>query len=578
MTSAAAQPGFDPIPDSRPIAGEGDRAPEFDHQFESRLDDRLDPRDGVMEPIESSGALDRVPRGAEAAGVRPDRQSLTHRTAAGLAWLLAQAIGSKVIGFGSQLILAGILIPEQFGVYTFALSLATIINVLQHSGVGEILVHRQRRVDLWVNPAMWLSTAMGLGATLLILAAVPIAAHIRPNQPLLGTVIAIISLSALLSALCIVPTALLQIRMRQRAIGLINLGSTVIGAAVSVVLAWKAEAWGAPKLGGPVALALGAIASTLWQAIALWVVARPRLLPRLQLGRWRYMIADSLKLLASGIINDVTRQGATMVLGVLHSVHVVGLFSFGFLLSLQSVALLQTSLNAVLFPALSKLQGEPVRLLRAYVRSCRLLAILGMPACFLQAAAAEPVMRLLFDDRWLDALPVVQWLSVGMAFALLGSINSSLIKAQGRFDLLVKITIAYGLSYVGIVAVGGVLGDHRAMAVAVTVYLVTWGPVGTYISARTVGGTIVDVFRIYGGPGLMAACSVGIGYLAGQQLTPATKLDYAVQAFVMAGVAGIVHLLITRMVAKDSLLELMERLDAIAPVSVGRVARRALVL
>ncbi|MBX3387670.1 MAG: oligosaccharide flippase family protein [Phycisphaeraceae bacterium] len=533
------------------------------------LDPRTPAHDGPLDPVHAEP----VPE-----STRPDTSSLTHRTAAGLTWLLAQAVGSKLIGFASQLILAAILIPEQFGIYTFALGIATLINVLQHAGVGEILIHRHRRLDLWTNPAVWLSASLGVVAMLAVLAAAPIAALIRP-EPNVARVVALVSITALLSALAIVPAAVLQVQMRQRAIGIVALVSTITGALVSVTLAWRAAAWGVPALGGPVALALGAIASGLWQTTALWSAARDAraaLRPSPQLRRWRFMIADSLRLLASGVINTLTSQGATLILGVLHSIHVVGVFSFGFILSLQSVALLQTSLNAVLFPALSKLQQSPARLLGAYVRSSRLLAIVGMPACFLQAAAAEPVMRVLFAERWLEAVPVVQFLSIGMAFGLLGSINTSLIKAQGKFDLLVKITIAYGLTYLLATALGGFLGEHVAMSVAICAYMILWGPLGALIAVRTVGGGIRHILAIYGSPGLMAAASVSLAYVLGSQLPASSKADFAAQAIVMTVIAAAAHALLVRLFARDALTELLERLDAVAPAALTARVRRTL--
>lgn len=534
------------------------------------LDPRTPALDGPLDPVHTDSAPPSAPR--------PDTSSLTHRTAAGLTWLLAQAVGSKLIGFASQLILAAILIPEQFGVYTFALGIATLINVLQHAGVGEILIHRHRRLDLWTNPAVWLSASLGVVAMLAVLAAAPLAALIRP-EPNVARVVALVSITALLSALAIVPAAVLQVQMRQRAIGIIALVSTITGALVSVTLAWRAPAWGVPALGGPVALALGAIAAGLWQTTALWSVARDArasLRPSPQLRRWRYMIADSVRLLASGVINTLTSQGATLILGVLHSIHVVGVFSFGFILSLQSVALLQTSLNAVLFPALSKLQQSPARLLGAYVRSSRLLAIVGMPACFLQAAAAEPVMRVLFAERWLEAVPVVQFLSIGMAFGLLGSINTSLIKAQGKFNLLVKITIAYGLTYLLATALGGFLGEHTAMSLAICAYMILWGPLGAFIAVRTVGGGIRHILAIYGSPGLMAAASVSLAYVLGSQLPASSKADFAAQAIVMTVIAAAAHALLVRLFARDALTELLERLDAVAPAALTARVRRTL--
>ena len=62
------------------------------------------------------------------------------------------------------------------------------------------------------------------------------------------------------------------------------------------------------------------------------------------------------------------------------------------------------------------------------------------PICALQIVLARPVIELLFHQRWLPAVPVVQWLSLGMITQPLGILGASLLLARGQYRLLASLT------------------------------------------------------------------------------------------------------------------------------------------
>ena len=151
--------------------------------------------------------------------------------------------------------------------------------------------------------------------------------------------------------------------------------------------------------------------------------------------RWRFLIGDSGVLLLSAALGIAIAQGDYLILGKIRGQNVTGIFFFAFNLSWQTLTLLTVSLGGVLFSTLAKLQSEPERLVLAYLRAARVLAVVGVPACLMQAAVADPGIHLFFKTQWFAAIPIVQVLSFAMAVRVVGVTWVFLNGAQGRFTL-----------------------------------------------------------------------------------------------------------------------------------------------
>jgi hypothetical protein len=65
-----------------------------------------------------------------------------------------------------------------------------------------------------------------------------------------------------------------------------------------------------------------------------------------------------------------------------------------------------------------------------------MLTLAMAPVCALQIVLAHPVIDLFFQARWLPAVPVVQWLSLGMITQPLNILGTSLLMARGEYRRL----------------------------------------------------------------------------------------------------------------------------------------------
>jgi PST family polysaccharide transporter len=153
------------------------------------------------------------------------------------------------------------------------------------------------------------------------------------------------------------------------------------------------------------------------------------------------------------------------VIGLFHDENVVGLYFWGFALSMQTMFLLATGLKDVLFPTLSKLNDQPQRQAVGFRNALRLMMLVAAPAAVLQAVTADPLVKLLFEQRWEPAIPVVQYLSFAMLSQPMQVMAMSLIMALGRFRLMTLVGFVQAVLLVGGSVVGAKLGAEREIAI-----------------------------------------------------------------------------------------------------------------
>ena len=153
----------------------------------------------------------------------------------------------------------------------------------------------------------------------------------------------------------------------------------------------------------------------------------------LHLRRWRFLLGDSLFVLAANAAFLLTSQGDNILMGLYSTSAAVGVYYFAFNLSIQGTMLLVVNLFEVLLPSLSSIEDDPVRQTAALLRAMRAMCLVSVPFCLLQAATARPLIHLLFGPQWYPAIPIVQVLAIGMSFHVLSWPTHGLVTAQGRF-------------------------------------------------------------------------------------------------------------------------------------------------
>jgi len=98
-----------------------------------------------------------------------EQPSLSRRAASGVAWSGISVLLSKVFALGTQIVLAWLLLPADFGIFALTLTVAGFINLIREAGILPVATKRQNEFESLKGPIFWISIMVGLIAELLML-------------------------------------------------------------------------------------------------------------------------------------------------------------------------------------------------------------------------------------------------------------------------------------------------------------------------------------------------------------------------------------------------------------------------
>lgn len=475
--------------------------------------------------------------------------ALGRATLGGFAWLMAQSVGSRLIGVVSQIILAWILAPADFGAVALAYTVTALAGQLVNFGVDEVLLQRQRTLRYWTATAFWISLSLSLVGMLAVFAAAPIGAHLYHNPNLVGLLL-VLGISMPLGALSTVPNVKLRAIMDFRFLATYATAELFAFQGLTILLALMGLGAYSFVLPAPIFAAI--------KAVLFWRRAPSVVIGKLRASQVRYMGGRGLEVFGSRLLTEARSQGDVIILGLLAPNAVVGLYYFAFRIAAQPVRMLAGNFSSVLLPALSQLRTDPERQTAAAMRAARVLAYLVMPYCFLQGAIADPGLKLLFGAKWLGAIPLIQVLSVGLAFDAISWIAGTLLNARGSFRLHLVYSLIFSPMFVVVVALGGLLGQAVGVAAAGTAFFILLQPVYVALVFGLQRRRLYELADLYVLPFALAAATIGLAY--GLSFLPGIR-RYEILRLLVIGALGIpAYVGLMWLVRRDISIELIQRL------------------
>lgn len=428
----------------------------------------------------------------------PDRSpSFANAAMRSMLWLLGQSAASRVIQALTQIALAWLLVPAAFGQISIALTVVNIVAAALQPGVDDVILRRGPSMRLWFPSAFWMALGAALFAMTLLVLGAPFIAHVY-NQPALISLIMILAASVPLRALAVAPTAVIRARLDFRALGLISLAEVALTSAGSVALA--AAGFGALSFVIPVPFAVAVSSWLTWRAAGeIRLQRQPR-------RRWGALIPDSSAVMASRLLNNLVGHGDYLVMGLVAAESRLGLYFFAYRIAGQPMRLLASSVANVLFPTLVQFANDALRQREAVIQASRVLAIVVMPMCMLQAALAQPFLEAFFQTQWLASAPYLQLLSLALAFDAVSWTVSVLLPARGQFNTALLYVGATTALYFVFISLGALINADYGVAAGLTLYNVIVQPCFCYAVLRRAGPiSIRRVASIYLAPVALAA-------------------------------------------------------------------------
>jgi len=457
------------------------------------------------------------------------QNSIAAAAASGIIWTAFQSISAKFLVFFAQLILARILVPEDFGVLGLANTIAAFFGVLSDIGVGQTLQQRHPRIHLWTTQAFCTGffVAAVAGAAMAIYA--PIAAQMFRNEKV-SDLILVLALDLPLSTLWTLPLVKLQTQMRFTFTATYAIVETAAIQAATILLAWNGF--------GALSFVLPLPAASAVKAIVFWWFAPVQMRPfRLSKG-WSHMFRRTSGLFGASLLAMAASQGDYMILGFLATAQVVGLYYFAFKLSSQPFMALSAAVSGVLRSALIPLREDRTRQTAFALKAAELLVLIAVPVCYLQAAITGPALTLLFGDKWFLAIQLAQILALGLSATPVSLAARALLLARGENSRLFKFQLVSTVFFFILVSAGAFSAEALGVAIGAAIYYTVQPAVFTGLVFFREGVCINTIVMIFFRPAFVSVVTIGSAYLLAQMPSLENKLFMQIFATSVFGISS----------------------------------------
>lgn len=461
-------------------------------------------------------------------------QSLRGRIAASAALLVASNIAMRIVRLLGTILLARILLPEDFGLITLATVIIAFGEVLINLRFSSALIKIRDLQRTHFDTAFTLNSARGaLLAGILLLAAPSFA--FWTHEPQLTSILIWLSLGPLIDGLISPRFVLFERELRFSRDITVNIVRTIVmtGVTVSTALVLKNYQ----------ALIIGSLCSKV-VALSLTYYFAPYF-PRLSIRHAKELISFGGWLTLAGIVSSLNDRLDVLLVGRRLGAHEVGVFS----VATETAALPTQELAApfarAAFPAMASIIDDKARLIAAY-RSARSLTIgLILPLAIGLGSLAQEFVLLLLGAKWLDVIPLIQILGPTYALGIPCAVATVLAMAAGRTGAVFKVQLLYSTVHLPLLVLGlwwgGLLGLAYARVVSATWALVLNVRMGASIVPDSIGAFAADVYRSALAAMVMSILLLTLFDAAPIDASARTLIYYtAVQVAFGAGVYGLV--------------------------------------
>ncbi len=432
---------------------------------------------------------------------------LQRKVFSGLIWKFGERIGAQAVSFLVSIILARLLLPSDYGVIALITIFIDIANVFVSSGFGAALVQKKDADEVDFSSVFYFSIVMSWVLYVIVFLGAPAVAGFYDKE-ILTPVLRVMALKLPLAGVNSVQHAYVQKKMLFKRFFFSTLIGTMGSAVVGIAMAYTGfGAW---------ALVAQYLFNSTMDTVVLWFTVKWRPVWRFSPERMKYLFSFGWKMLASELIHTSYKQIRSLIIGKVYTEKDLAFYNQGGKLPSLIVTNINSSVSSVLFPAMTLKQDDTGKLKEMVRLSIRVSSYIMWPLMIGLLVMSEPIVRLMFTDKWLPCVPYMQIACIQFALEPVQTANVQAVKAmgKGRTYLIMEIV----KKVFGIVMIVAVM-YQGVMAIAVTAMFVTFfaALVNSTPNRKYLGYTyweqLVDLIPSVLLAAVMGACVYGVGRL-----------------------------------------------------------------
>ena len=381
-----------------------------------------------------------------------DTAGLKRRSVRGAAMAFVSQGLRFVLQIGSQIVLARLLLPSEFGLIAMITPLLSFVQIFNELGLTQATVQRAKISHEELSTLFWVNVGISVGLAAAVCLAAPLVALFY-GEPRLTLVTICMAGLLVLSGLSAQQMAIMNRSMRFLQLSVIDFTCLAVAVAAGIGAAWYGM--------GYWSLVVMQAANSLTITVLSWAMSDWRPLSPRKMSSVGSLLRFGGHVTGYNVLSFAGANLDSVLIGVAGGSHTLGLYDRAQRLVSTPVWHIGGPIARVAVALLSRLNDQHAHYRRAYVQMLQVLLLAMVPGFVAAAMVSERLVPALFGPAWTEAAPIVTWLAVAVMFAPFGLSTYWLFVSQGR----VGQQLAYG-------------GLRTALTLAALMVGLPWGVVG----------------------------------------------------------------------------------------------------
>lgn len=448
--------------------------------------------------------------------------SLKQKTVNGVIWSAAERFSVAGLQFVIMIVMARLLLPEDYGLVAMLQIFIAISQSLIDSGFSQALIRKLDRTQVDLSTVFYFNVVVGGFLYLLLFFTAPLIASFY-KAPELVDITRVIAIGLAFNSFTVVQRALLTARVDFKTQAKASLTAVIVSGVLGIGMAYSGF--------GVWSIVAQQVSNLGVNALILWIVSRWKPSLVYSWKSFRELFGFGSKLLLSGLLNTIYQNIYLIVIGKVFSKADLGYYTRAQQFSDFPASTLTGIFQRVTYPVLCTMQEDTGRLALNYRRLLRVVSYIIFPLMIGLAAVSTPLVLLLLTEKWLFAAYLLKIICVAAMFYPVHAINLNLLQVKGRSDLFLRLEIIKKIIGVTILCVTIPMG-LVAMCVGQIFSSVICLVVNTYYTGKLIrvgfvrqsldllpillltfsmGGLVYWVTTLIEAPALQLCAGIGVG-------------------------------------------------------------------
>lgn len=356
-----------------------------------------------------------------------------------IGWSLFAEVAAKFVTPVTNMLLARILTPDDFGVLAVCNMLVSFVDIITDAGFGKYIVQSdiqsEDERDRIANIAFWSNLTLSIAVYLVIvLNRIRIASLLGDSN--YSTVICVASFQLILTSISSIQIGLFRRSFDYKKLFYARLTVAIMPLVIAVPFAYFTRSYWALIIGAM----SGALAnSILLTALSTW---RPRFYYSFDL--LKRMLGFSFWSLCEGLANWTIFWFDTFLVTRFYSAYYVGIYKNSANMVMTIMGMISASMSPVLLSVLSRVKDDRAEFENLYLTIQRIMLYLVIPMGFGMFLYRDIITYILFGSQWNEASNVIgAWAIMMMCSVIFYSFPAELYKSKGIPKILFLFQCGY---------------------------------------------------------------------------------------------------------------------------------------